>query len=69
MDWNFYYGFPVLTGYQYGSLISPLFSFLLIYYVSGVRMLEDRANKKWGNNEKYHDYKRNTPIFFPKIPK
>jgi steroid 5-alpha reductase family enzyme len=60
---------PVLTGYQYGSLISPLFSFLLIYYVSGVRMLEARANKKWGNNEKYQEYKRNTPIFFPKIPK
>ena len=60
---------PVLTGYQYGSLISPLFSFLLIYYVSGVRMLEARANKKWGNNEKYQEYRRNTPIFFPKIPK
>ena len=60
---------PVLTGYQYGSLISPLFSFLLIYYVSGVRMLEARANKKWGKNEKYQEYKRNTPIFFPKIPK
>ena len=39
---------PVMTGLQYVSLISPVFGFLLIYYVSGVRMLEDRSDKKWG---------------------
>ena len=58
---------PVMSGLQYVSLISPVFGFLLIYYVSGVRMLEDRSNKKWGNNPEYQEYKRNTPVFFPKL--
>jgi len=58
---------PVMTGLQYVSLISPVFGFLLIYYVSGVRLLEDRSNKKWGEMPEYQEYKRNTPVFFPKL--
>jgi len=58
---------PVMTGLQYVSLISPVFGFLLIYYVSGVRLLEDRSNKKWGEMSEYQEYKRNTPVFFPKL--
>ena len=56
-----------MTGLQYVSLISPLFSFLLIYYVSGVRMLEARSDKKWGNSEDYQEYKNNVPVFVPKL--
>ena len=56
-----------MTGLQYVSLISPVFGFLLIYYVSGVRLLEDRSDKKWGEKPEYQEYKRNTPVFFPKL--
>ena len=56
-----------MTGLQYVSLISPLFSFLLIYYVSGVRMLEARSDKKWGSSKDYQEYKNNVPIFVPKL--
>ena len=58
---------PYLEGVQYWTLISPIFSFVLIYFVSGVRMLESRANVKWGENKEYLDYVKKTPIFFPKI--
>ena len=58
---------PVMSGLQYVSLISPVFGFLLIYFVSGVRLLENKANKKWGNNPDYQNYKKNTPIFVPKF--
>lgn len=58
---------PYLEGVQYWTLISPVFSFVLIYFVSGVRMLEARANIKWGENPEYLDYVKKTPIFFPKI--
>jgi len=58
---------PVMSGLQYVSLVSPVFGFLLIYYVSGVRMLEARSDKKWANNAEYQEYKRNTPVFFPKL--
>ena len=58
---------PVMSGMHYFSLISPIFTFLLIYYVSGVRMLEARSNKKWGKDPKYQEYLRKTPIFLPKL--
>ena len=56
-----------MTGLQYVSLISPLVSFLLIYYVSGVRMLEARSDKKWGSSKDYQEYKNNVPVFVPKL--
>ena len=59
--------FSSLSGTQYIALISPVFTYLLLVYVSGVRMLEDRANKKWGNLTEYQDYKKNTPTLFFKI--
>ena len=59
--------FSSLSGTQYFALISPIFTYLLLVYVSGVRMLEDRANKKWGNLIEYQDYKKKTPILFFKI--
>lgn len=58
---------PYLKGIQYWTLISPIFSFVLIYFVSGVRMLEARANVKWGENLEYQAYVKKTPIFFPRI--
>ena len=57
----------VMSGMQYVSLISPVFSFVLIYYVSGVRMLEARSDKKWGNSAEYQDYKKNVPVLVPKL--
>ena len=59
--------YPYLEGVQYWTLISPIFSFTLIYFVSGVRMLEARANLKWGEDINYQNYVKKTPIFFPKI--
>ena len=54
--------FSSLTGLQYLTLISPVFTYFLIVYVSGVRMLEARADKKWGDNEEYIKYKTETPV-------
>ena len=58
---------PYLEGAQYWTLISPIFSFVLIYFISGVRMLEARASVKWGENTEYQKYVKKTPVFFPKI--
>ena len=54
--------FSSLTGLQYLTLISPVFTYLLLVYVSGVRMLEAQADKKWGDNEEYIRYKTDTPV-------
>ena len=61
--------FSSLEGLQYLTLISPVFTYLLLVYVSGVRMLEARGDIKWGNNEDYKNYKQNTPVLLLKIRK
>jgi steroid 5-alpha reductase family enzyme len=53
--------FSSLKGLQYLTLISPIFTYLLLVYVSGIRMLEARADKKWGNDKEYIKYKAETP--------
>ena len=59
--------YPTLYGWQYISLISPLFVYLLLTRVSGVTLLEEHAEKKWGKDKKYISYKENTPELFPRI--
>lgn len=60
--------FPVLQGWQYATLISPVFVIVLLTYISGVRMLEHRADKRWGADPEYQLYKASTPVLFPKVP-
>jgi steroid 5-alpha reductase family enzyme len=59
---------PVLRGWQYVSLISPVFITLLLTRISGVPMLEARADEKWGGQEDYEAYKANTPVLVPRPP-
>ncbi|MCB9457464.1 MAG: DUF1295 domain-containing protein [Anaerolineaceae bacterium] len=61
--------FPVLRGLQYVTLISPLFVYVLLTRISGVPMLEARADEKWGGQPEYEDYKARTPVLFPQKPK
>ena len=56
--------FSSLEGWQYLTLISPIFTYILLVYVSGVRMLEARADKKWGDDEEYIKYKSETPALW-----
>jgi steroid 5-alpha reductase family enzyme len=59
---------PVLRGWQYLTLISPVFVTLLLTRVSGVPMLERRADEKWGGQEDYEAYKARTPVLIPRPP-
>jgi steroid 5-alpha reductase family enzyme len=56
---------PVLRGWQFATLISPVFVYLLISRVSGVPLLEKKADAKWGGQEAYEAYKRRTPVLVP----
>jgi len=60
-------GISTFEGMNYLAIFSPIFSYLLLVYVSGVRMLEYRGNKKWGHLDEYKNYKENTPKLIPKI--
>ena len=60
-------GISTFEGMNYLAIFSPIFSYLLLVYVSGVRLLELRGNKKWGHLEDYQNYKKNTPKLIPRI--
>lgn len=60
--------FPVLSGWQYVTLISPVFVTLLLTRVSGVPMLEARADEKWGGQDDYEAYKTKTPVLLMRPP-
>ena len=59
---------PVLQGWQYVTLISPVFVTFLLTKVSGVPMLEEAADERWGGQEDYETYKRSTPVLVPRPP-
>jgi len=59
---------PVLRGWQYVTLISPVFVFLLLTRVSGVPLLEKRADEKWGGQGEYEAYKARTSVLVPRRP-
>jgi steroid 5-alpha reductase family enzyme len=59
---------PVLQGWQWATLISPVFVAFLLIKVSGIPLLEAKADKRWGGEKKYEEYKRRTPVLVLKPP-
>lgn len=57
---------PTFQGWQWIAIISPLFVTLLLTRVSGVPMLEKKADGKWGGQADYEEYKRTTPVLIPR---
>ena len=59
--------FSSLSGIEYLTLISPVFTYLLLVKISGVRMLEGRGQKTWGQDAEYIAYMKNTPMVMIKF--
>ncbi|KAG9052424.1 hypothetical protein FS842_009883 [Serendipita sp. 407] len=47
------------------SSISPVFSYGILRYLSGVPFLEKAGNKKWGDDPAWKRYTSTTPVFWP----
>jgi steroid 5-alpha reductase family enzyme len=60
---------PVLSGWRWVALISPLFVTLLLTRVSGIPMLEARAEERWGDQEEFRRYTSSTPVLIPRPPR
>ena len=58
---------PVLQGWQWVALISPVFVILLLTRVSGIPLLEKKADQKWGGQADYEAYKKRTPVLIPRV--
>lgn len=60
---------PLLNGWQWLTIISPLFVFFLLTRISGVPMLARIAQERWGEEKAYQVYVAKTPVLFPRPPK
>lgn len=49
------------------AAVSPAFVTALLLFGSGVPMSEKKYDKKYGHRQDYQDWKRNTPVFWPKF--
>jgi steroid 5-alpha reductase family enzyme len=58
---------PVLQGWQWVALLSPVFVAVLLIRVSGIPLLEAKADKKWGGQSDYEEYKERTPVLIPRL--
>ena len=47
------------------TLLSPLFTYALLRYASGVPPLEASAEKKWGSDPEWRKYTEKTSVLFP----
>jgi tryptophan-rich sensory protein len=60
------YAYPALsTINRLIALVSPLFITTLLLFISGIPILERKANEKWGKDKKYIEYKKNTSVLIP----
>jgi steroid 5-alpha reductase family enzyme len=60
---------PSLRGWQWATMLSPVFVTVLLTRISGIPMLEKRADERWGGEEAYEAYKRRTSILIPVPPR
>lgn len=58
-------GISVYSGFGWLGFISPFFVFVMLNYISGVRLLEKQAEERWGGDDVYQSYKSKTPVLFP----
>ncbi|CAM8971571.1 unnamed protein product [Rhodiola kirilowii] len=59
---------PVLEGAEWLVIFGPIFLTLLLLFVSGIPMLEESADKKFGNVAGYRQYKSKTSPLIPLPP-
>jgi steroid 5-alpha reductase family enzyme len=60
---------PVLSGWSYLVFASPLFITLLLTKISGINLLDAAAEKKWGDDLQYQEYRRKTSVLVLRPPR
>lgn len=60
---------PALLGVGHIAILSPVVVMCLIMFLSGVPILENNANSKFGTDPEYRDYKARTSVLIPFPPR
>lgn len=58
-----------LRGWQWVTMISPVFVAFLLMKVSGIPILEKRADERWGSDPAYKRYRSQTPVLLLRPPR
>jgi len=58
-----------LAGWQLITLLSPVFVAMLLVKVTGVPLLEERADKRWADDPAYAAYQARVPVLLPRLPR
>lgn len=58
---------PTLSGWRWLTLLSPVFVTVLLTRISGIPLLEQKADARWGGQPEYEAYKRETPVLLPRL--
>lgn len=67
--WGIFLGSaPVLKGAEWLVILGPAFLTFLLLFVSGIPLLEDSSDKKYGNVASYRQYKKVTSPLVPLPP-
>ena len=59
---------PVLSGWQLATLVSPVLVYVLLTRISGIPLLEARAKESWGDDPAYRAYRERTPALWLRPP-
>ncbi|MDJ0643211.1 MAG: DUF1295 domain-containing protein [Erythrobacter sp.] len=60
---------PVLSGWSWLVVISPIFVTLLLTKVSGINLQNKQAKERWGDDPAYQEYRKKTPALIPMPPR
>ena len=60
---------PVLRGWAWVTMLSPVFVLMLLTRVSGIPILERRADERWGEDAEYRSYRARTSVLIPRPPR
>lgn len=61
----FWYVIPILSGWLWLSIISPLWIIILLVRISGIPLIEEASAKKYQNNAQYTNYVKRTWRLLP----
>jgi steroid 5-alpha reductase family enzyme len=61
-------GFGVYEGVEWLALLSPVFVYVLLTRVSGIPLLRQRGESKWGQDPEYQAYRAETAVLVPRRP-
>lgn len=63
------YALPALSGVWHMAILGPVFITVLLVFISGIPLLEASAEKRFGGDAEYRQYKAGTSILIPLPPR